>query len=102
MRVAQVTASIGETVVDHVHISPGERYAIGSAPAVQLAIAGLDAVPLVASEPRGFVVRRPIGLGTLLVDGRVCTDTEVLVGWERVVFAVGLATIEVIFVVFLF
>ena len=98
MRVAQVTARLGETILDVAHLVPGERYTIGTAPAMRLAVPGVREFPLVTSEPRGFVVRRPIGSGTLVVDGRLCDEAEVVLGWERVSFAVGLVGIEVVIV----
>ena len=98
MRVAQVTARLGETILDVAHLVPGERYTIGTAPAMRLAVPGVREFPLVTSEPRGFVVRRPIGSGTLVVDGHLCDEAEVVLGWERVSFAVGLVGIEVVIV----
>lgn len=98
MRVAQVTARLGETVLDVAHLVPGERYTIGSAPGMRLAIGGVTEFSLVTSEARGFVVRRPVGLGTLAVDGRSCDAADVVLGWVPVAFAVGLVAIEIVLV----
>lgn len=98
MRVAQVTARLGETVLDVAHLVPGERYTIGSAPGMRLAIGGATEFPLVTSEARGFVVRRPVGLGTLAVDGRSCDAADVVLGWAPVSFAIGLVAIEIVLV----
>jgi len=95
MRVAQVTARLGETIVDLAHLAPGECYTIGGAPDARLAIAGLTEFPLVTGEPRGFVIRRPVGLGTLAVDGAASHAAELVIGWQRVTFALGLVEIEV-------
>ena len=54
MRVAQVTARLAKTIVDVAHVAPGERYTIGTARDVQLAIAGVREFPVVTSEARGF------------------------------------------------
>jgi hypothetical protein len=115
MRVAQVTAKLGETTVDVAYIAPGERYTIGTARDTRLAITGVCDFPLVTGEPRGLVVRRPVGLGTLVVDGRTCDDAEAevvlaslaagdrpnaragvaLAGADRVTFELGLVTISI-------
>ena len=95
MRVAQVTARLGETIVDLAHIAPGERYAIGTAPEVHFVVPGIGELPLVTSEARGFVVRRPIGLGALAVDGRPCDDAELVLGWTRVTFAHALVSLTI-------
>ena len=95
MRVAQVTARLAETIVDVAYVAPGERYAIGTARDVQLAIAGVREFQLVTHEPRGFVVRRPVGLGTLSIDGKACDDTELVLSWARVTLRIGLVTIAI-------
>jgi hypothetical protein len=95
MRVAQVTARLAETIVDIAHVAPGERYTIGTARGVQLAVTGVREFPLVTSEARGLVVRRPVGLGTLAVDGKPCDDAELVLAWARVTLALGLVTIEI-------
>src|ERR1700759_3608916 len=95
MRVAQVPARLADTIVDLAHVAPGERYTLGTAPGVQLAISGIREFPLVTSEARGFVVRRPVGLGTLVVDGKRCDDAELVLGWARVTLELGLVALEI-------
>jgi hypothetical protein len=95
MRVAQVTARLADTIVAIAHVAPGERYTIGTAREVQLAIAGVRVFPLVTSEARGFVVRRPVGLGTLVVDGKACDEAERVLSWARVTLQIGFVTIAI-------
>jgi len=95
MRVAQVTARLGETIVDLAHIAPGERYTIGTAPGVHFVVPGVGELPLVTREPRGFVVRRPIGLGAFAVDGRPASDAAVVLGWTRITFTHELVSLTI-------
>ena len=95
MRVAQVTAMLAETTVDVAYVAPGERYTIGTSRAVQLAISGVREFPLVTHEARGFVVRRPVGLGTFVVDGKPSADGELVLSWARVTLQLGLVSVAI-------
>jgi hypothetical protein len=95
MRVAQVTARLAATIVDVAHVAPGERYAIGTARDVQLAVGGVREFPLVSSEDRGFVVRRPVGLGAFAIDGKPSDETELVLSWARVTLQLGLVSIAI-------
>jgi hypothetical protein len=56
--VVEVVACFGDTIVDVAHIGPTGAYHIGTAPGVDLEVAGLTRFPLVD----GRVVRCPVGM----------------------------------------
>src|SRR5258706_16202158 len=57
-RCVEVVARFGDTVIDVAHVSAHESYRIGTAPNVELAIAGLGCFPIVDAG----LVRRPVGV----------------------------------------
>ena len=87
--VAQVTARLGDTIVALAHVASGETFRIGTAAGVELAVAGVVEFPLVTGEPKGFVVRRPIGLG------RWSAARDEVVLAELVVLELDLVTITI-------
>ena len=94
MDVAEITIRVGETMLDRACVAAGEQFCIGELPGVQLAVAGIGAFPLVTGTPDGFVLRVPIGTA-LVLDGRVCNDTELRLAPERVArIRFGLADVE--------
>jgi hypothetical protein len=74
---ASVTARFDDTLIDVTHVPRDGSYCIGTASGVDLAIdAEVTRFPIVFGDAKGFVVRRPIGVGALAVEGRPVEDVR--------------------------
>lgn len=88
-RVPRIEVRIGESILAS---AESTDYRIGTAPEVAFAIEGMTAFPLVA----GRVVRRPLGMGVLRIDGEVADVNEVtLVPGMRVELSLQLVTFAI-------
>ncbi|HLL25091.1 MAG TPA: hypothetical protein VK427_23310 [Kofleriaceae bacterium] len=81
----EVTVRFGGNLIAVTRLAPGERFTIGTAPGVDLAVAGPTTFPLVD----GFVVRLPVGVRASRAGGELAPG-------ERIEVTLGLVTIEVV------
>ena len=94
---ASVTARFGDTMIGVTQVAPEGSYCIGTAREVDLAIAApMTSFPIVLGDAKGFVVRKPIGVGELHVgdqavdEVRLTIDTVVTFVFEQIELTIEL------------
>lgn len=71
-QVVEVVVRFGDTILDVAHVGPRAAYHIGTAPGVDLAVAGHTCFPLVD----GGAFRLPLGAPARTLDGRTVLEIE--------------------------